>query len=76
LFFNLEFTCEMSDSVSFCEKFKEWDSHWLNESGPVGSDGKEFAHSVGELGSIPWVRKIPWRKVWLSTPVFLPEEFH
>ena len=24
----------------------------------------------------PWVRKIPWRREWLSTPVFLPGESH
>ena len=24
----------------------------------------------------PWVRKIPWRREWLPTPVFLPGEFH
>ena len=23
-----------------------------------------------------WVRKIPWRREWLSTPAFLPGEFH
>ena len=23
----------------------------------------------------PWVGKIPWRKVWQPTPVFLPEKF-
>ena len=23
-----------------------------------------------------WVRKIPWRKKWQPTPVFLPGEFH
>ena len=23
-----------------------------------------------------WVRKIPWRKKWQSTPVFLPGESH
>ena len=23
----------------------------------------------------PWVRKIPWRREWLSTPVLLPGEF-
>ena len=22
----------------------------------------------------PWVRKIPWRREWQPTPVFLPEE--
>jgi len=24
----------------------------------------------------PWLRKIPWRRVWQPTPVFLPGEFH
>ena len=24
----------------------------------------------------PLIEKIPWRKEWLPTPVFLPEEFH
>ena len=23
-----------------------------------------------------WVKKIPWRRAWLPTPVFLPGEFH
>ena len=23
-----------------------------------------------------WVRKSPWRREWLPTPVFLPGEFH
>ena len=24
----------------------------------------------------PWVRKIPWRRTWQPTPVFLPENPH
>ena len=24
----------------------------------------------------PWVRKTPWKRKWLPTPVFLPGEFH
>ena len=24
----------------------------------------------------PWVWKIPWKKAWLPTPIFLPGEFH
>ena len=24
----------------------------------------------------PWVGKIPWRREWLPTPVFLPRKFH
>ena len=27
-------------------------------------------------GFNPWVWKITWRREWLPTPVFLPEEFH
>jgi len=27
-------------------------------------------------GFDPWVRKIPWRRKWQLTPVFLPGEFH
>ena len=27
-------------------------------------------------GFDPWVRKIPWRREWLPSPVFLPGEFH
>ena len=23
----------------------------------------------------PWVRKIPWRREWLCTPIFLPGKF-
>jgi len=25
-------------------------------------------------GFSPWVRKIPWRRAWQSTPLFLPGE--
>ena len=27
-------------------------------------------------GFHPWVGKIPWRREWLTTPEFLPGEFH
>ena len=27
-------------------------------------------------GFDPWVGKIPWRRKWQPTPVFLPEKFH
>ena len=30
--------------------------------------------AVQETWFDPWVRKIPWRREWLPTPVFLPEE--
>ena len=44
---------------------------------PGGSDGTEFAYSVGDPGSIPGSgKKISWRREWLPLPVLLPEEFH
>ena len=30
----------------------------------------------GRPGFNPWVGKIPWRREWLSTPVFWPGELH
>ena len=43
---------------------------------PGGSDGPESACNAGDQGSIPGLGKIPWRREWLPTPVFLPGEFH
>jgi len=39
-----------------------------------GSDGKESACSAGDPGFNPWIGKIPWRRKWQPTPVFLPGE--
>ena len=41
-----------------------------------GSGNKESACNAGSPGFSPWVRKIPWRREWLSTAVFLPGESH
>ena len=41
---------------------------------PGGSDGKESALQCRRPGFNPWIGKIPWRREWLSTPVFLPGE--
>ena len=43
---------------------------------PGGSDGKESACSEGDPSFDPWVGKIPWRRKWQPTPVFLPEKSH
>ena len=40
-----------------------------------GSAGKESAHNVGDLGSIPGLGRFPWRRERLPTPVFWPGEF-
>ena len=38
------------------------------------ADGKESTCNAGDMGSIPGLRKIPWRRAWQPTPVFLPGE--
>ena len=46
---------------------------------PCGTSGKEPDHQCRRykrLGFDPWVGKIPWKRKWQPTPVFLPGEFH
>ena len=50
--------------------------HSCNTGFPDGSDSKESASSAGDPGFDPWVGKIPWRRKWQPTPVFLPGEAH
>ena len=48
---------------------------WMSglSRGSLGfSDGKESACNAGDQGSIPGWGKIPWRRKWHPTPVFLP----
>ena len=33
----------------------------------------KFTKAYKRLGFDPWVEKIPWRRKWQPTPVFLPE---
>ena len=45
----------------------------------VWISGRESAYNAGaagDSGSIPKVRKIPWRRAWQPTPVSLPGESH
>ena len=40
---------------------------------------KNQAAKAGDIkkpGFDPWVEKIPWRRTWQPTPVFLPGESH
>ena len=46
---------------------------------PEGSAGEEFACNAGDTGDAGFghcVGKIPWRRKWQPTPVFLPEKSH
>ena len=50
--------------------------HNWNWRGFGDSYGKESARNAVDLGFNPWAGKIPWRREWLPTLVFLPGEFH
>ena len=46
---------------------------------PGGANGKELACQCKRCkrhGFDPWVGKIPWRRAWQPTAVFLPGESH
>ena len=43
---------------------------------PGSSVGKESACSAGDPGLIPGSGKIPWRRKWQTTPVFLLRKSH
>ena len=45
-----------------------WLPRWLS--------GKEFACQCRRHRFEPWVRKIPWKRKWQPTPVFLSRKFH
>ena len=41
-----------------------------------GSPTEDSACKAEDPGSIPGFGRLPWRRKWLPTPVFLPGEFH
>ena len=43
---------------------------------PWWYSGKESAFQCRRCRFDPWVRKIPWRKKWQPTPIFLPGRSH
>ena len=49
-------------------------TQWVMHSG--SSDSKESACQFRRWRFGPWIWKIPWRRKWLPTPVFLPGESH
>ena len=52
-------------SFTTIQNFKKLENYHFSES----------PHSAGDPGSIS-LGKFPWRREWLSTPLFVPGEFH
>ena len=63
-------------SSQYSNTRKEVTGIQIGKGFPGGSDGKESASYTGDPDSIPGLGKIPWRKKWQPTPIFLPGEFH
>ena len=40
----------------------------------VVKNSMDFGGDIGDF--VPWVGKIPWRRAWQPTPVFLPGGSH
>ena len=59
---------DLSTLGSYCYQSYRWLPWWLRRL----SDCLQ----CGRPGFNPWVRKIPWRKKWQSTPVLLPRQCH
>ena len=52
------------------------DPHQILARLPWWLSGKESTCRAGDMGLIPGVGKIPWRRKWQPTPVFLPVKSH
>ena len=55
--------------VSLAEKWKQFEDLWCFRWCSI-------CLLCRRPGFDPWARKIPWRREWQPTPVFLPGEFH
>ena len=83
-YLNLSYPFQHKDSIIFrkqgawCVTLNFIDrSYTLHPKGlPGGTNGKEPAGQCRRHGSNPWVRKIPWRRKWQPTLVFLLEKSH
>ena len=49
---------------------------WASQVALVGKNPPANAGDVKRGRLNPWVGKIPWRRAWQPTPVFLPGESH
>ena len=62
---------------SYLVNFVTIRNNYLTENPTVGgSEGRKSASQCRRPGFSPWVGKMPWRREWQPTPVFLPREFH
>ena len=54
--------------------YRQWLPRWLSGERIYLQCRRRRRHRRPELDA--WIRKIPWRRKWHPTPVFLPEKSH
>ena len=73
----LQINLERSDILTLLNHLIHKHNTWLNLFGfPWWLSGKESICQYRRPGFHPWVGKIPCRRKWQPTLVFLPGEFH
>ena len=64
---------------TFLSRYKSIQKSWKEKYCSLGflvAQRLKRLPAMRETGFDSWVRKIPWRRKWQSTPVFLPGESH
>ena len=72
-------TCmwKMEKEIATHSSILAWRIPWMKEPGfPGSSEVKASARNAGDQGSIPGLGRLPWRRKWQPTPLFLPGESH
>ena len=68
-----------TDLVIVLFNFEEFSLYRLLWGFPGGASGKELTYQSRRCNKHrfdSWIEKIPWRKAWQPTQVFLPGESH
>ena len=59
-----------------CSRFSFSTRNWTSQVALVVKNSSATAGDISDVGSTLGFRKIPWRRAWQPTPVFLPGESH
>ena len=49
---------------------------WASQEALIVKNSPANAGDIRDSASNPWVGKIPWKRKWQPTPVFMPGESH
>ena len=73
----LRFTCKEDIIIAMNFPIVSILRHSSTPGFPCGASDQESTCNAGKrCGFDPWTRKIPWRRAWQPTPVFMPGESH